>query len=192
MPHNKKLPKAAPRIASTIPAARRCKVWCRNCELKTCANLPLGGTNAENSKPTARPGQVTRSGRSRTRKSVIVRTRIKHVKNSHFTVACVIPYSRNAATNSKPVASSTRGYITEIGAPHARHLPRSHSHANTGTLSDHLIAIPHFGHREPGEIIEISSGIRVMQTFRKLPITIPNRKKNIPKVMATVESATSR
>src|SRR5215472_3556075 len=148
--------------------------------LKNCANLPPGGTNAENSSPTANPGHVTRSGRSRTRKSVIVKTRIKQVKNSHFTVACVIPYSKNASTNSNPVASSTSGYIREIGSPHARHFPRSQNHANTGTLSDHLMAVPHFGQREPGEIIEISSGIRVMQTFRKLPITIPNRKKNIP------------
>jgi hypothetical protein len=47
-----------------------------------------------------------------------------------------------------------------------------------------LIGVLHFGHRDPGEIIEISSGIRVMQTFRKLPITIPNRKKKIPTMTA--------
>jgi len=102
------------------------------------------------------------------------------VKNSHFTVACVIPYSINATTNNSPVTNSTSGYISEIGSPHARHFPRNRSHPNTGTLSVHWIAVPHFGQREPGEIIETSSGIRVMQTFRKLPITIPNRKKNIP------------
>src|SRR2546429_925494 len=71
----------------------------------------------------------------RTRKSVMVRTTIRHVKNSHFTPACVMPYSRKAATNSNPVASSTNGYITEIGAPHARHFPPSQIQANTGTLS---------------------------------------------------------
>jgi len=42
-----------------------------------------------------------------------------------------------------------------------------------------LIGVPHRGQRELGETIEIPSGIRVMQTFRKLPITIPNRKKKI-------------
>ena len=115
----------------------------------------------------------------------MVSTRIKHVKNSHFTVACVIPYSRNAATNNNPVASSTSGYITEIRSPHARHFPLSQVHPKTGTLSYGLIAVPHFGQRDPGEIIEMSSGIRVMQTFRKLPMTIPNRKKNMP-AMATV------
>jgi len=47
------------------------------------------------------------------------------------------------------------------------------------------MAVPHFGQRDPGKIIETFSGIRVMQTFRKLPITIPNRKKNMP-AMTTV------
>src|SRR5260370_10942755 len=96
------------------------------------------------------PGPFTKPATSRTRKSVTARIRIKHVKNSHFTVACVMPNSRNAATNSNPVASSISGYIAEIGAPHARHFPRSHSHANTGTLSYALICVPHFGQRDPG------------------------------------------
>jgi hypothetical protein len=54
-----------------------------------------------------------------------------------------------------------------------------------------LIGVPHFGHRDPGEMMESSSGIRVMQTFRKLPITIPNRKKKMD-MMTTVELAASR
>ena len=33
------------------------------------------------------------------------------------------------------------------------------------------------GQREAGEIMEISSGMRVMQTFKKLPMTMPKRKK---------------
>jgi len=41
------------------------------------------------------------------------------------------------------------------------------------------MGVVQFGQREPGEIIETSSGIRVMQTFRKLPITAPNRKINM-------------
>jgi hypothetical protein len=39
------------------------------------------------------------------------------------------------------------------------------------------MGVPHPGQREPGDTIETPSGIRVMQTFRKLPITSPNRKK---------------
>src|ERR1700687_1685563 len=101
----------------------------------------------------------------------------RQVKNSHFTVACVMPNSRKAATNNKPVLSSITGYIGEMGCPHARHLPRSQSQANTGTLSYGLIGVVQFGQREPGETMDIASGIRVMQTFRKLPITMPNRKK---------------
>ena len=100
-------------------------------------NMPAGlvVVNATGIISTANPGQVTRSGNSRTRKSVIVRTMIRPVKNSHFTVACVIPYSRYAATNNNPVDSSTSGYITEIGSPQVRHFPLSQIHANIGTLS---------------------------------------------------------
>jgi hypothetical protein len=72
----------------------------------------------------------------------------------------------------------------EIAALHVRHFPRSHSQANTGTLSYGLIGVSHLGQRDPGEIIDISSGIRVMQTFRKLPITSPKRKKKM-EIMTT-------
>ena len=33
------------------------------------------------------------------------------------------------------------------------------------------------GQREPGETMETPSGMREMHTFRKLPITMPKRKK---------------
>jgi len=89
-----------------------------------------------------------------------------------------MPNSRKAATKNNPVLNSIRGYIGEMGNPHARHFPRSHSHPNIGTLSYGLIGVLHRGQRELGETMDISSGIRVMQTFRKLPTTIPNRKKN--------------
>jgi hypothetical protein len=46
-------------------------------------------------------------------------------------------------------------------------------------LSYGLMGLPHRGQRDPGETTEMSSGIRVMQTFRKLPMTMPNRKKKI-------------
>jgi len=74
------------------------------------------------------------------------------------------------------VLNSIKGYIGEIGCPHARHFPRSHSHPNTGTLSYGLIAVLQRGQRDPGETMDISSGIRMMQTFRKLPTTMPNKK----------------
>jgi len=45
-------------------------------------------------------------------------------KKQPFHVVCVIPNSRNAATNSSPVASSISGYIGEIGSPHDRHFPQ--------------------------------------------------------------------
>ena len=45
------------------------------------------------------------------------------------------PKRRTQAAHSRPVTASTIGYWGEIGAPQARHLPRSHSHPRTGTLS---------------------------------------------------------
>src|SRR5579859_3753501 len=65
-----------------------------------------------------------------------------------------------------------------MGSPHDRHLALSHIHPNTGTLSYHLMGVLHRGHRDPGATIDTSSGIRVMHTFRKLPITNPNAKTN--------------
>src|SRR5260370_20350009 len=190
-PQSKKLPKPAPRIPSRIPAANPGNRICRSLPAKIPVNPLPGGTNAENISPAANPGQLTTSGSSRTRKSVTVKIRIKHVKKSHCTVVCVIPNYKNAAKNSNPVASSINGYIGEIGSPHVRHFPRSHSQANTGTLSYGLIGAPHRGQRDPGVTMEISSGIRVMQTFRKLPTIIPNRKKKTA-MMTTVCAATPR
>jgi hypothetical protein len=50
-------------------------------------------------------------------------------------------------------------------------------------LSYGLIGFSHRGHRDPGETIETSSGMRVIHTFKKLPMMSPNRKK---KAMTTV------
>ena len=68
------------------------------------------------------------------------------------------------------------GYIGEIEARQLRHLPRSMIQLNTGTLSYGLIGEPHSGQRDLGETIDTPAGIRMMQTFRKLPITSPTRK----------------
>jgi hypothetical protein len=46
-----------------------------------------------------------------------------------------------------------------------------------------LIGVSQRGQREPGETIDNPSGIREMQTFKKLPTMRPNRKK---KAMTTV------
>ena len=45
------------------------------------------------------------------------------------------PKRSTHAAHSRPVTASTIGYCGEIGAPQARHLPRSHSQPRTGTLS---------------------------------------------------------
>jgi len=46
-----------------------------------------------------------------------------------------------------------------------------------GTLSYGMMGFLQRGQRDAGETIEIPSGIREMQTFRKLPMQMPKRKK---------------
>lgn len=72
--------------------------------------------------------------------------------------------------------SSTDGYIAEIGVPQLRHLPCKAIQLKTGTLSYGFMAEPQLGQRDDGETIDTPAGIRVMQTFRKLPIKSPKRK----------------
>ena len=68
------------------------------------------------------------------------------------------------------------GYIAEIDAWQLRHFPRKTNQLSTGTLSKGVIGEPQPGQREFGDTIETPAGIRVMQTFRKLPIMSPKRK----------------
>jgi hypothetical protein len=75
------------------------------------------------------------------------------------------------------VKSSTEGYISEIGVWQVRHFPRNISQLITGTLSYGFTRFLQFGHREAGNTIDTPAGIRVMQTFKKLPVTSPKRKK---------------
>jgi hypothetical protein len=63
-----------------------------------------------------------------------------------------------------------------MGKLQVRHLPFSQSQPKTGTLSYQFIGVWHRGQREPGATMERSSGMRKMQTFRKLPITNPSTK----------------
>src|SRR5712671_5728 len=73
----------------------------------------------------------------------------------------------------------------EMGSAQVRHFARSHIQPRTGTLSYHFMGVWQRGQREPGATIDNSSGIRRMQTLRKLPISSPNTKMNaITKVCA--------
>jgi hypothetical protein len=92
----------------------------------------------------------------------------------------------------RPVANSTSGYIGEMGSPQLRHLPRRISQPKTGMLSWGLIGLRQRGQREPGETMERPSGMREMQTFRKLPMTMPKRKKKNGITVSTVPQAGRR
>src|SRR5579863_8555014 len=78
-----------------------------------------------------------------------------------------------------PVSNSTAGYIAGIFVLQERHLPPRTSQLRTGILSYGAIAFPHFGQLDAGSTMDLSAGIRRMQTFRKLPMTKPN--KNAPR-----------
>src|SRR6202790_5736817 len=91
-----------------------------------------------------------------------------------------------------PVANSTSGYMGEMGSPQLRHLPRRSSQPKTGMLSYGLIGLRQRGEREPGETMERPSGMREMQTFRKLPMTMPKRKKKNGITVSTVPQAGRR
>ncbi len=72
-----------------------------------------------------------------------------------------------------------------MGKLQVRHLALNQSQPKTGTLSYQRIGVWHRGHREPGATMDRSSGMRKMQTFRKLPITNPSTKmKAMNKVWA--------
>src|SRR6266436_2321381 len=79
-----------------------------------------------------------------------------------------------------------------MGRPQFRHLPRKISQPKTGMLSYGLIGLRQRGHREPGETTETPSGMREMQTFRKLPMTMPKRKKKNGITVSTLPQATKR
>src|SRR5882724_11264427 len=152
---------------------------------------PMGTRNAS-ARPMARPGKLTRSGSMRTRKSVTTRTMIRQEKRSHFRVRRVMSNSYQVRTKMRPVANSTRGYIGEMGRAQLRHLPRRSSQPKTGILSYGLIGLRQRGQREPGEMMETPSGMREMQTLRKLPMTMPKRKKKKGITVSTVPQAERR
>src|SRR5215472_15620567 len=127
--------------------------------------------------PSAKPGQVTKSGSKRTRTSVIANTTIRQEKRIHFPASAVRPKRKKQPTKRRPVSSSMSGYIGEMGSLQQRHFPPSQSHPRMGTLSYGLMGVRQRGQRDPGDTMETPSGMRVMHTFRKLPITMPSRKK---------------
>ena len=71
--------------------------------------------------------------------------------------------------------NSTAGYIAEILVLQFRHFPPRMSQLKTGMLSYGAIGFPHFGQLDAGRTMDFSAGMRRMHTFRKLPMTMPNR-----------------
>ena len=64
----------------------------------------------------------------------------------------------------------------EMGAPQFRHFPRSDSQVTSGMFRYHGMEYLQCGQWEGGETMLCPSGIRWMQTLRKLPTMEPNTK----------------
>ena len=65
----------------------------------------------------------------------------------------------------------------EIRVLHFRQRQPKNTQLNTGMLSYGLIAVLQTGQCDAGSTIDSALGMRRMQTFKKLPTTMPNRKK---------------
>ena len=64
----------------------------------------------------------------------------------------------------------------EMGAPQFRHFPRRYSQVTSGMFRYHGMEYLQCGQWEGGETMLCPSGIRWMQTLRKLPTMEPNTK----------------
>src|ERR1700722_11655266 len=71
--------------------------------------------------------------------------------------------------NAAAVPASTSGYLIEIGSLQCLHLPRSHSHARTGTLSTAVSSALQDGQKDPGLTTDMCLGVLNTTTFRKDP-----------------------
>ncbi len=61
---------------------------------------------------------------------------------------------------------------------------REEAQLSTGILSYGRMGAPHFGHADAGITIDFRCGMRMMQTFRKLPINSPKMNTNMPMIGA--------
>ena len=71
------------------------------------------------------------------------------------------------------MASSTAGYLHEIGILQFRQRARSRIQLSSGMLSYQPMVVWHSGQRERGLLMLLCFGRREMQTFRKLPRSKP-------------------
>src|SRR5512137_2454058 len=76
-----------------------------------------------------------------------------------------------------------------MGSPQSRHRPRRMSQLTTGMLSKGRMDFPHFGQWEAGNTMDLPSGIRQMQTLRKLPIAAPKTNAIMSRNITILEPA---
>ena len=105
------------------------------------ASLCIGGgeATAMASRPAHSRGRVRLSGRRVVSQSMADAATKTATKPHQSKVLGCSPNRHQQATNSAPVANSIRGYLTEIGAWQAEHLPRRNNQLTKGMFSNHRI-----------------------------------------------------
>lgn len=87
------------------------------------------------------------------------------------------------------VMSSTMGYRNGILSPQNLHFPKSMIYPIIGMLNCGGTGFLQTGQKDDGKTIDIFRGIRYMQTFKKLPMTLPKKNMNIViKVFIVIKS----
>src|SRR3954453_17562538 len=96
------------------------------------------------------------------------------------------------AANSRPVPSSTRGYLGLIRALQCRQRARRSSQDTTGTLSLGAIGAPHEGQGHRGRTTDSPRGTRQMTTLRNDPMSRPNTPQKAAVNVVTAPSYLGR
>lgn len=107
---------------------------------------------------------------------MILSTRRADAMKQQITLLHSRPFTAHIITQRMPLTPSMIGYCTEIFDLQLRHLPPNTNQLNTGTISYHFSFRPQVIQWEGAVTIDSPRGIRQMQTFRKLPMVIPNMK----------------
>ena len=139
-----------------------------------CVPVLSPGTHHANKSPRAIPGQVNSAGKRPVSASMKMRPTTKKENTLNFSRAGLRPNLAKQARNNPAVSTSTMRYRRAMRSPQWAQRPRSRTKLATGILRHHGMEAPHRRQCEPGETMDSSRGMRVMQTFRKLPETSPS------------------
>ena len=133
--------------------------------------------------PKASINKLTPIGISYVLKSMTLSTISAEVNKQYITESILQPFTKKISTYQTPLSPSTKGYWRDICVLHFRHRPRKNMYEKSGIRSNHANWYPHDMQCDLSFAMLSLSGIRNMQTFKKLPITIPNKKITTYKII---------